>query len=330
LRLGMATLLVCCLLIMVSSSISLAQPKKFVMKAVSAWPKPVYETQNFLKFLDLVKENVALRYPGELEIKYLGGPEVTTNTEQVEALRKGLFDMVFTTASYYVSMIPVMDGINLTEYQSWEERARGINDFANKIHKEKANCIYLGRISTGMGFVMYLKEPLEKAELDGRKIRVASSHIEFIKQIGGNPIAVPPTDIYTAMERGVVDGFVWPVGLIKEWGWQEVIKYIVVKPTFYQAVNQVLVNLDTWNKLPAHLQELLTQTIEQAQMVALERGSKRIQSEMDEFQKMGIKLIELPPGEAKKYKETADSAFWKVVFKRSPVQGPKFKEMLTR
>ncbi|MBN1545583.1 MAG: TRAP transporter substrate-binding protein DctP [Syntrophaceae bacterium] len=330
LQFAIPTLFICCFLVLASFSISLAQPKKFVIKAVSAWPKTVYETQNFLKFIDLVKENVALRYPGELDINYLGGPEITSNFEQVESLRKGLFDMVFTTASYYVSMIPVMDGINLTEYESWEERARGVNDFINEFHREKANCIYLGRISNGMSFAMYLKQPIEKAELNGLKIRAASSHMEFIKQIGGNPVAVPPTDIYTAMERGVIDGFVWPIALIKEWGWHEVVKYIVVKPTFYQAVNQVLINLDYWNKLPAHLQELLTQTCEQAQMVALERARKRIHSELDEFQQMGIKFIELPPEEAKKYKEIADSSFWKVVLKRSPELGPKFKEMLTK
>jgi TRAP-type C4-dicarboxylate transport system substrate-binding protein len=322
--------LVLCLLFTASIPMAFAGPQKFVLKSVSAWPKPVYETQNFLKFLSLVKENVAMRYPGELEIKYLGGPEVTTNTEQVESLRKGLFDMVFGTSAYYVSMIPVMDGINLTEYQTREERARGINDFINELHKKKANAYFLGRMGTGMGFAIYLKKPLYKADLEGRAIRVSSSHIEFIKQLGGRPIAVPPTDIYTAMERGVIDGFVWPIGLIKEWGWHEVLKYIIVKPTFYQAINQVLINLDTWNKLPVHLQTLLTETVEQAEMIAQERGRKRIHDELNEFKKMGITFIELPPEEARKYKETANSAFWKVVIKRSPELGPKLKSMVTR
>ena len=77
-----------------------------VIKAVSAWPKTVYEVQNFMKFLEIAKQNVAAKAPGQLEIKYLGGPEVIPNSEQVEALRNGLVDMVFTTSGYYVSVLP--------------------------------------------------------------------------------------------------------------------------------------------------------------------------------------------------------------------------------
>ena len=62
-----------------------AAPKKIILKAITAWPKTVYESQNFLKFIDMVNQNAAKKYPGELEIQYLGGPEVIPNREQVEA-----------------------------------------------------------------------------------------------------------------------------------------------------------------------------------------------------------------------------------------------------
>jgi TRAP-type C4-dicarboxylate transport system substrate-binding protein len=311
-------------------SVCQAAPKKYTLKAVSAWPKPVYETQNFLKFLDFVKENVALRYPGELEIRYLGGPEVTKHTEQVEALRKGVFDMVFGTSAYYVSILPVMDGINMSEISTREERAKGVNAFINKLHREKANAYFLGRMGTGMGFVMYLKKPLYKADLSGLKIRVSSSHIEFVKKLGGVPIAVPPPDIYTALERGVIDGFVWPQGLIKEWGWHEVIKYIIAKPTFYQAINQILINLDTWNKLPKHLQELLEQTVEQAQHYSKVRGQQRLDNEWKEFRGRGIQFISLSPGEAKKYRDAAYDSLWGVVNKRDPQNTPKLRNLISK
>jgi TRAP-type C4-dicarboxylate transport system substrate-binding protein len=311
-------------------SVCQASPEKFTLKAVSAWPKPVYETQNFMKFLDFVKENVALRYPGELEIRYLGGPEVTPHDEQVEALRKGAFDMVFGTSAYYVSILPVMDGINMTEISTSEERAKGVNEFINKFHREKANAYYLGRMGTGMGFVFYLKKPVYKADLSGLKLRVSSSHIEFVKKLGGVPIALPPPDIYTALERGVIDGFAWPEGLIKEWGWHEVIKYVIAEPTFYQAVNQVLINFDTWNKLPRHLQELLELTVEQAHHYAMRRGQDRLANEWQEFKGLGIQFITLPPPEAKKYRSTAYESLWEVVTKRDPQNTPKLRKLISK
>ena len=47
-----------------------AASKKIKLRAVTAWPKTVFEVQNFMKFLDMVKENVAKQYPGQLEIQY--------------------------------------------------------------------------------------------------------------------------------------------------------------------------------------------------------------------------------------------------------------------
>ena len=118
-----------------------AAPKKIILKAITAWPKTVYESQNFLKFIDMVNQNAAKKYPGELEIQYLGGPEVIPNREQVEALRNGLVDMVFTTDGYYVSAVPVVNAMSLTTLKPWEERKRGVNAFLNKIHREKVNAV---------------------------------------------------------------------------------------------------------------------------------------------------------------------------------------------
>ena len=115
------------------------------LKAVSAWPKNVYEVQNYLKLIEIIQDKVDQNYPGELKIQYIGGPEVFPNREQVEAARNGLVDMVFTTVGYYVSALPVVDGLNLTRLKPWEERKQGVNAFLETLHQEAVNCFYLGR-----------------------------------------------------------------------------------------------------------------------------------------------------------------------------------------
>ncbi len=44
----------------------------------------------------------------------------------------------------------------------------------------------------------------------------------------------------------------------------------------------------------------------------------------------GIKTIDLPPAEAKKWSDTAKSAGWAAVMKTSPETGAKLKELLTK
>jgi len=306
-----------------------ASAKKIKLRAITAWPKTVFEVQNFMKFLDMVKENVEKQYPGELEIQYKGGPEVIPNREQVEALRNGLVDIVFTTDGYYTSALPEVNALSLTKLKPWEERSTGVNDLLNKSHESKLNSFYLGRMGSGIPFTLYLNKPITSADLSGLKIRCSPTHINFLKKLGAKPLVIPPPDVYTALERGLADGFIWPSGLIRDWGWHEVTKYVVTTD-FYMAVNVVLVNKSKWDKIPTHLQKLLIDTQEQAEHYAVERGQAHVEKEFASFKKQGIQFIDLPADDAKKFKETAYSELWKIVIKKAPENGPKLKEMVSK
>jgi len=94
----------------------LARAETFTLKAVTAWPKTASEYKAFATFTDLVEQMVAKKYPGELKIQYIGGPEAVKTPDQVQALQRGMVDMVFTTTAYYVSVLPEVDSIKLTTF----------------------------------------------------------------------------------------------------------------------------------------------------------------------------------------------------------------------
>jgi TRAP-type C4-dicarboxylate transport system substrate-binding protein len=303
---------------------------KYVIKAVSAWPKTVYEVQNFMKLLDIVKKNVAKQAPGQLEIKYLGGPENIPNREQVEALRRGLVGMVFTTSGYYVSAVPVVDGLSLSDLTPWEERKRGINAFLNKIQEKKINAEYLGHLGVYLPFMLFLNKPISKvSDLKGMKVRCSPTHTAFLKKVGAQPVVIPPPDVYTALERGVVDGFIWVAGLIRDWGWNKVVKYRV-EPGFYTANNVVLINKKVWDGLPANLKKILQDSEIEAEKYAWERAKKHLAKENALMDKGGMKVIKLSPTEGKKLRKIAYDALWGIIIKKSGDEGRKLKEMITK
>jgi TRAP-type transport system periplasmic protein len=323
------TLIVIALLALVGSYSVCSAADKITIKAVSAWPKTTYETGNFLKLLEIIKTKVAAEAPGQLEIQFLGGPEVIPNMEQVEAARKGLVDLVCTTAGYYLSVVPEADALTLTRIRSWEERAKGVNDIMNKIHQKKINCFYLGRIGTDIPFTLYLTKPIEKANLDGLSIRCAPTHVAALKKLNAKPVVIPPTEVYTALERGVCQGLVWPAGLIRDWGWDKVVKY-TVDPGFYQGAMIILMNLDTWKKLPPNIQKILLESENQAEHLAAERAAKHTKEAAEAMAKEGMKTIKLPDAEAKKLVNTAYSTLWDVVISKSPEYGPKLRELVSK
>jgi TRAP-type C4-dicarboxylate transport system substrate-binding protein len=302
---------------------------KITIKAVSAWPKTTYETGNFLKFLEIVKDKVAKEAPGQFEIQFLGGPEVIPNMEQVEAARKGLVDLVSTTAGYFLSMVPEADALTLTRIHSWQERAKGVNDLMNKIQEKKINCFYLGRIGTDIPFTVYLTKPIEKADFKGMSIRCAPTHVAALKKLNAKPVVIPPTEVYTALERGVVQGLIWPAGLIRDWGWDKVVKY-TVDPGFYQGAMIIQMNLDTWKKLPPKIQKIVLESEDQAEHLAAERAKKYTKEAAEAMAKEGMKTIKLPDAEAKKLVDTAYSTLWEVVISKSPEYGPKLKELVSK
>jgi len=314
----------------VLSLASMAEAKTITIKAVTAWPKSVWEVGNFNKFMDIVKDRVAQKYPGQLEIQYAGGPEVIPNQEQVEAARMGVVDMVFTTDGYYVSAVPEVNALSVSMLDGWEERAKGVNTLLDKIHQEKVSCVYLGRLGHNLPFTIYLTKPVKGLDdLKGLKIRFSPTLIGFLKKIGANPVVIPPPEVYTALERGVVDGYSWPAGLIKDWGWEKVTK-CVIQPGVYNGANVLVMNKKKWDEIPQDLQKLLIEAEDEAARLAKQRALDLVKNEKEALQKMGVQYVELPPGEAKKLVDAAYSALWDVILEKSPVNGPKLKEMVTK
>ena len=315
---------------MIFSLTSMAEAKTVTVKAVTAWPKSVWEVGNFMKFMDIVKERVAKEYPGQLEIQYAGGPEVIPNQEQVEAARMGVVDMVFTTDGYYVSAVPEVNALSVSMLDGWEERAKGVNALLDKIHQEKVDCVYLGRLGHNLPFTIYLTKPVKGLDdLKGLKVRCSPTLIGFLKKIGASPVVIPPPEVYTALERGVVDGFAWPAGLIRDWGWEKIVKY-VVQPGVYNGANVIVINKKKWDAIPGGLQKLLIEAEDEAARFAKQRAVDLIKNEQEALKKMGIQYIELPPAEAKKLTDAAYSALWDVIIEKAPVNGPKLKEMVSK
>jgi len=300
----------------------------FTLKAVTGWPKTASEYKAFTIFTDAVEQMVAKKYPGELKIQYVGGPEAVKTMDQVQACQRGMVDMVFTTNAYYVSVLPEVDALKLSVLTPAEERAKGAWAYINQLH-ERIGLYYLARLGLGIQFHLYVEKPIKTADLKGFNIRVSPMYLQVIKGLGGNPVAIPPTEVYSALERNVVDGYCWPSVGIRDWGWDKQTKY-VVDPGFYQVPNPLLMNLNTWNKLPKKLQNLLTEAAAEAEKKVVALFDDLAKQERPVLLKEGIQVITLSPVESEKFLKVAYDEGWKDILGKSPQTGAKLKDLLTK
>jgi TRAP-type C4-dicarboxylate transport system substrate-binding protein len=173
-----------------------------------------------------------------------------------------------------------------------------------------------------------LNKKIEKFDLSGLKIRVTPVYRDFFTALGATVMQTAPGEVYTALERGVVDGYGWPIGGIFDLNWHERTKFRV-DPGFYDAEVSLLVNLDTWKKLTPAQRDFLSR-----QSLALEGQNEfwkaYAQDEIKRQAQAGIQVIRLEGADARQYVDKAYEAAWAGVIKASPEHGPRLRELFSR
>ena len=297
---------------------------KTVIKMVTFLPKG---NVNITAFMALV-EDINKKAKGELEIKYMGGPESMPGFKQFEALRNGVVDMIFGCESYYGRQVTKAAYTHLTRLTPMQEREKGYCDFRGELLK-KENVYYLGRAESGVWFHVFTnKEIKAPKEIAGQKLRTSATYEAFVKRLGGVPVTMPGSDIYTALERGIIDGYAWAVLGNVQMGWVDVCKYIL-EPRIYQMNIEALVNLKTWESLPPHLQKLMTDCMIENEKKYMPIMADIAEKELAEMQAKGMKMIKFSPEDTKWYVDLAYEAGWDEVIAQNPEIGPKLKAMLT-
>jgi TRAP-type transport system periplasmic protein len=329
-RLLRSVLLLCLGCGLLLTTVQLANAAEAVtLKAVTAWPKTATDNKAFFAFTDLIDQLVAKRAPGELKIQYIGGPEAVKTMDQVAAAQRGMVDMVFTTNAYYLSVLPEVDALKLSTMTPMEERASGAWAYLNNLHEQRLGLRYQARLGLDLKFHLYLTKPIKSADLKGFNIRVSANQLQAIKTLGANPVVLPPTEVYVALERHVVDGYCWPSVGIRDWGWEKLTKY-VVEPGFYNVPNPVLINLQSFNKLSKKLQDIINEAALEGEKKAVAEFADLLKKEGPILQKQGIEVITLAPAEAEKFLKAAYDAGWAELAEKAPKTTPELKKLLSK
>jgi TRAP-type C4-dicarboxylate transport system substrate-binding protein len=272
------------------------------------------------------KVNTELK--GTLKVTWVGGPEIMAAFNQPEAVRKGVFQIGFLPAAYYNGILPEADAISLSRYDFKKEREKGgVWDYMVEHHR-KINMYPLGTWLYDP-FYLYVKKPIVKLDdLKGLKMRTAAKYDKMMKKLGIVPVTIEFGETYTALQRGVAEGFGWPTIGPREWGWLENTKYVIDIPFYARQNTLILMNLDAWNKLPKDVQAKLIDITVKFETEMKAYFEKAIATERAEMEKLGVKRIKLSPEETRKYLETADSSFLEDLEKKMPDEVKILRPML--
>ncbi|KQT08082.1 TRAP transporter substrate-binding protein DctP [Ramlibacter sp. Leaf400] len=262
---------------------------------------------------------------GVLQINFIGGPKAIPTFEVGNAVKTGVVDMALATGAFYTNVMPEADFLKLTQVPVAEQRKNGAFDAINKVWNEKGNMQYLARMVENQPFHIYTNKKVDKPDLSGQKIRITPVYREFFQSLNANVVTTAPGEVYTALERGVVDGYGWPIGGIFDLNWQEKTKFRI-DPGFYDAEVSLIMNLPAFKKLTQPQRDYL-----QKQLLALESQNsfwaRYTTEEMARQQKAGIETIKFDPATAKAFVDKAYQVGWANAEKQSPEIAGRFKPL---
>jgi TRAP-type C4-dicarboxylate transport system substrate-binding protein len=295
--------------------------QEVTLRAVTSFAEGTQFSKNFERFIQKVNADGK----GQVQINYIGGPRAMPPFEVGNAVRTKVVDIANVTGAFYTNLVPEADGLKLISKPMSEQRQNGTWAFVDQLHQQKINAHYLARQFHNVPFHIYLNKKIDKMDFTGLKIRVTPVYKDVVEAMGGTTVTTAPGEVYTALERGVVDGYGWPVSGIFDLGWEKVTKFRL-EPAFYSVEVGVLVNNDVWKGLSAAQKKVLSDAALWLEGLDTENVAL-IKSERDKQTAAGIQAIDLGADASKAFLAKANEVGWASVIKRSPENGAKLRQL---
>ncbi len=295
-------------IIVATSSIS---AKAGELRLLSSWSP---STTAVYRVVEEFEKNVAEIGGGEVTLN-ISGPEVVPSFEQIQPVSAGAFDMLFTHGVYHAGTKGIALIGDALAPDMELRRSSGVWDAIDAYYQENNNLkmIAMSPMSEA-GFHIILREPMSKdGRLDGLRIRGTASYHGVINSLGGAPVVLPTSEIYPALEKGVVDGVAYPAGGMLSLKLYEVAGYRT-RPTFpYGGSNlPIFVNLDKWNSLSEAEQNVLLEAGKKLEMEMPAIGAKLQVEEDKALDELGVKYTYWTDEQHKAIVETWNNSVWEL------------------
>jgi TRAP-type transport system periplasmic protein len=294
----------------VLSTAAFGQAKE--LKALSGFaPNLAFSREIIRVYLDNVQKASASPAGSALTSR-LSGPEVVPFADQFQPVAAGAFDLLFTHPAYHSGTTAIGLSMDAIEPDAAKRRSSGVFDFVDK-HYNKLGLKVVAITPTGnKGFQFVCKQPIKGPQgLAGMKVRATVSYHPMIKALGGTPVVMGAGEVYSALEKGVIDAAAWGLTGVADFKWNEVAKYLA-RPTYGQASLYVFMNLKSWSAMSAAQQKIMTDEAIKLESSTVKRFDDLAAEELIELKKRGMQETNFAAGDAAKLEELWAQGVWEV------------------
>ena len=308
--------------------VSAGSEKIYKLKFGAWWPT----VHALHKVMDGWAKDIGISTEDRVKVKYYPAGTLLNVKTGLATLSSGVADLAAISGLFYPGQLPSFQvGSMPFLFSSARHATQALNEMIPSYFDEecKRNNIKLLSIFTPPILQLISNKPIQKADdLKGMRIRSHGSSDKMLKLLGAIPVMVSPTELYTSLQRGIIDGALYPVSAAKAFKVQEVCKHVTVADLYVSNV-LLAMNLDTWNSLPGDIQKKIEKSALRSAKKAASVYDKAEAKSYAIFKKAGAVIYTLPAKER---------ALWKNMIapvesnwaKENEAKGLPAKEMLMR
>ena len=252
----MITAIVAVALIFTFSPIAVAKPIKLTYS--NFFPPTHIQS----KLAEQWCQEVEKRTEGQVKVEYFAGQTLTKAKQCYDGVVEGLSDVGLSVLAYTRGRFPVMSAVDLPlGYKSGVAATALANAVNAKFTpKELSDTQVMYLHAHGPGLIHTRGKAVRKIEhMKGLKFRGHGTSAQVVKALGGTPVPKPMPETYQMLQKGVVDGAVYPIEANKGWKLGEVTDYLTLDfAAAYTTTFFVVMNKDKWSGLPADVQKIIS------------------------------------------------------------------------
>jgi TRAP-type C4-dicarboxylate transport system substrate-binding protein len=293
------------------------------LKFCNYFPVPARHSKICEEFI----KDLEARSGGQLKIRYFPAGTLLTAPKMYDGVVEGIADIGFSNIGYTFGRFRMTETLDLPLGfpNAWVAN-HVANDFFKEFKPKEWDKIHMISMHTSpVNVVLSTTKPVNKMEdLKGMTLRGIGFIGEVVSALGGTPRPIPTPEAYEAMQKRVIDGLMIPMETMRAFRYAEVAKYVTEcwpigqVYTFYMIMNK-----DTWNKLPPNIQKIINEYPFEEKLAAM-WNEIDIDGKKYGMEK-GLQFIELPPAEIAKWKKAVEPVLDKYV-KSMVAAGYKEKE----
>jgi TRAP-type transport system periplasmic protein len=186
------------------------------------------------------------------------GGTLTPPDQCYDGVIKGISDIGMSVNSYTMGRFPLTEVMDMPlGYTSGIQATRLANAYFEKFKPKEFDDVKIMFLHAyGPGLVHTGKKPVKVMEdLKGLKLRCSGTSAKVVRALGATPVAMPQTEVYDALQKGVVEGVVCPIEALKGFKLTEVTKYTMLNyGSSYSLSFFVAMNKKKWDSLPKDVQ----------------------------------------------------------------------------